>query len=116
LRFFLSETTARAWGDSFPWAILIVNVTGSLLIGFLYAATGPEARWPIGSELREVLMVGFCGGYTTFSAFSLQTLHLLKHGDWFKAGGNVLGSVALCLVAVWLGHLAGIAANGGTQR
>jgi fluoride exporter len=55
--------------------------------------------------------VGFCGGYTTFSSFSLQTLALAQDGDWLRAGGNVAISVALCLAAVWLGHIAAASLN-----
>jgi CrcB protein len=54
-------------------------------------------------------MIGLCGGYTTFSAFSLQTLTLLQDGEWLQAGANVAASVVLCLIAVWLGHI--LAAN-----
>jgi CrcB protein len=56
-------------------------------------------------------MVGLCGGYTTFSAFSLQTLNLLNDGEWFRAGANVLLSVVLCMVAVWVGHTIALAFN-----
>jgi len=56
-------------------------------------------------------MVGICGGYTTFSSFSLQTLALAQDGEWLAAGMNIMGSVALCLLAVWLGHTAALAFN-----
>jgi CrcB protein len=60
---------------------------------------------------RQFVMVGICGGYTTFSSFSLQTLNLMRGGDWVPAAGNILGSVALCMVGVWLGAVAATAIN-----
>ena len=102
--------TARL-GPEFPWGTLLVNVVGSLIIGVVAAlSVSLDRPWP-GPEARAFLMVGFCGGYTTFSAFSLQTLNLLHNGDWVGAGGNVLLSVVLCLIAVWLGYLAGNGIN-----
>ncbi len=96
-RFWLNSfVTARA-GEGFPWGTLLINVVGSFAIGFI--ATQPGASDP----LRKFLMVGVCGGFTTFSAFSLQTLELAQRGEWLRAGANILASVALCLVAVWLG-------------
>ncbi len=103
-RFLLSDVAARVWGPSFPWGTLLVNATGCLLIGFFVTATEPGGRWTLPSDLRLAVSVGFCGGYTTFSAFSHQTLHLLREGAWGRAGANVLGSVILCLVAVTVGH------------
>ncbi len=50
-------------------------------------------------------MAGVCGGYTTFSSFSLQTLNLMREGEWFRAGANSVASLVLCLIAVWLGHV-----------
>ena len=98
-----------AWTDSrFPWATLVVNISGSLLIGAVAGLTGPDGRFAASPFTREFLMVGICGGYTTFSAFSLQTLALAHAGDWPRAGANVVGSVVLCLLAVWLGHLAAV--------
>ena len=102
--------TARL-GPEFPWGTLLVNVVGSLIIGVVAAFSASIDRpWP-GPEARAFIMVGFCGGYTTFSAFSLQTLNLLQNGEWIRAGGNVLLSVVLCLIAVWLGYLAGNGIN-----
>ena len=104
-RFWLNNfVTARA-GENFPWGILIINVLGSFAIGIL--ATMPATS----DTARKFLMVGICGGFTTFSAFSLQTLELTQRGEWLRAGGNILGSVALCLVAVWLGWMLGSASK-----
>ena len=66
--------------------------------------TGPDGRVFVGSNARQFVMVGICGGYTTFSAFSLQTLNLANDGEWLHAGANVTLSVVLCLIAVWIGH------------
>ncbi|MFI5336133.1 MAG: fluoride efflux transporter CrcB [Opitutales bacterium] len=105
LRFWLSGLVATHIGETFPWGTLVINVTGSFVIGFFATLTGPEGRWFAGAETRQFVMTGICGGYTTFSSFSLQTLNLARGGEWLRAGGNVTGSVVLCLGAVWLGHL-----------
>ncbi len=105
LRFFLSGLVAVHWGETFPWGTLVINVTGSFAIGFFSTLTGPEGRWFVDTEGRQFFMTGICGGYTTFSSFSLQTLALTRDGEWLRAGGNIAGSVGLCLLAVWLGHL-----------
>jgi fluoride exporter len=103
-RFWASGVIARHFGETFPWGTLIVNVSGSFLIGVLAALTGTEGRWLVPPSFRQFFMVGICGGYTTFSSFSLQTLDLARDGEWFRAGANTALSVVLCLVAVWLGH------------
>jgi CrcB protein len=102
-RYFLSGVVANAFGQTFPWGTLIINVTGSFVIGFFGILTGPDGRFLVGGVARQFVMIGLCGGYTTFSSFSLQTLTLMRDGEWLYAGWNVLGSVILCLVFVWLG-------------
>lgn len=102
-RYFLSGLVANAFGGTFPWGTLIVNVTGSFIIGFFATLTGPDGRYFIDGVTRQFVMVGICGGYTTFSSFSLQTLSLIRDGEWLSASGNIIGSVALCLLFVWLG-------------
>lgn len=104
-RFAVSGLVARQFGETFPWGTLLVNVTGSLLIGFFATAAGADGRWLVSSTTRQFVMLGVIGGYTTFSSFSLQTLGLARDGEWFKAGGNAVMSVTLCMLAVWLGHL-----------
>ena len=112
-RFALSGFAAHRWGETFPWGTLIINVTGSFVIGFFAALTGPEGRWMVNSTGRQFFLVGICGGYTTFSSFSLQTLSLARDSEWLLAGAKVLGSFALCLIAVWLGNSAAMAINEG---
>ena len=112
-RFWLSGFVATRYGETFPMGTLVVNVSGSLVIGFLAALSAPEGRWLPSPGFRPFLMIGVCGGYTTFSSFSLQTLNLLRDREWLYAGGNVLLSVALCMLAVWLGFLLGAAFNSG---
>src|ERR1700727_1598584 len=102
-RYWLSTVVARAFGETFPWGTLIINVTGSLVIGFFAALTGPDGRVVASSTVRQFVMIGICGGYQAFSSFSLQTLNLVNDGEWFRAGANIVLSVLLCLIAVWGG-------------
>ncbi len=110
-RFWCSGLAARHFGETFPWGALLVNVAGSFAIGFFAALTAPDGRWLVPSRFREFFMIGVCGGYTTFSSFSIQTLSLVEDGEWFRAGANVVLSVVLCLGAVWLGHVAALSLN-----
>ena len=110
-RFWLSGWVAYRWGETFPWGTLLANLTGSFAIGLFATLTAPEGRWLVSSPGRMFFMIGFCGGYTTFSSFSLQTLNLIHEGEWLPAMGNVVGSVVLCMVAVWLGHTAALRLN-----
>jgi fluoride exporter len=102
-RYWLSGVVARSVGETFPWGTMVINVSGSFVIGFFGALTGPDGRWFVGSNARQFVIIGICGGYTTFSSFSLQTLNLANDGEWFRAGANISLSVALCLIAVWAG-------------
>jgi CrcB protein len=110
-RYWCSGFVARTFGETFPWGTLIVNVSGSLIIGFFATLTGPDGRMFVGSTTRQFVMIGICGGYTTFSSFSLQTLNLINDGEWLSAGGNMVLSVALCLLAVWAGHVLALHLN-----
>ena len=110
-RFFCTGVAARLFGETFPWGPLFVNVLGSFIIGFFATLTGPDGRMFAGTTTRQFVMTGILGGFTTFSSFSLQTLNLANDGEWLQAGGNVVGSVVLCLVAVWLGHLLALSFN-----
>ena len=104
-RYWCSGVAARLFGETFPWGTLFVNVTGSLIIGFFATMTGPDGRIFAGTTTRQFVMLGMLGGFTTFSSFSLQTLTLAQDSEWLQAGGNIVASVVLCLLAVWLGHL-----------
>ncbi len=110
-RFGLSGLVARSFGETFPWGTLVVNVIGSFLIGFVATVTGPDGRLLASPAARQFWMPGIFGGFTTFSSFSLQTLSLAQEGEWLQAGGNVTGSVVLCLVGVWLGATLGAWVN-----
>ncbi len=106
-RYWFSGIVSEHFRGVFPLGTLVVNVTGSFLIGFLAAMTETESRTLASPGFRQFFMIGICGGYTTFSSFSLETLKRLQDGEWLYAGGNIVLSVALCLVAVWLGYLLG---------
>lgn len=111
LRFWCSGAAARAFGETFPWGTLLVNVTGSFLIGLFAIVSGPDSRLLISPTVRQMVMIGIFGGFTTFSSFSLQTLALARDGEWLLAASNVLSSVILCLVGVWIGSVAGSLIN-----
>jgi|ERR1041385_8123965 CrcB protein len=108
-RFWISGVVAERYAQVFPWNTLVVNVSGSLVIGFLAAATSTESHSLASPGFRQFFIVGICGGYTTFSSFSLQTFDLLRDREWLYASGNVLLSVLLCMIAVWLGYVVGSA-------
>ena len=110
-RFGLNGLISARFGETFPWGTLIINVTGSFLIGVFAAVAAPDGRYLPSPGVRQFLMIGVCGGYTTFSSFSLQTLNLLRDREWLYAGGNVILSVVLCMIAVWLGYLLGSTFN-----
>lgn len=105
-RYGCSNWAAAVFGYRFPLGTLLINILGSFVIGAAATVTAPGSRFAIPGDARLFITVGLCGGYTTFSSFSLQTLELLREGDWLAAGMNVVSSVVLCLVAVWAGHLA----------
>jgi CrcB protein len=106
-RFWLNGLISEKFGATFPWGTLAINVTGSFIIGIIGALAIPEGRMDSQSRIfaTQFLMIGVCGGYTTFSSFSLQTLNLANDGEWLYAGANILFSVVLCLLGVWLGFL-----------
>lgn len=103
-RYWLSGVVAQRFGETFPWGTLLVNVSGSFAIGLFATLTDTDGRWLVAPSLRQFFMIGICGGYTTFSSFSLQTLRLAEEGEWFEAGANAVLSMVMCLVAVWVGH------------
>jgi CrcB protein len=103
-RLWLSVHVALLTGLRFPWGTILVNILGSLVIGFVATLTGPNGRVVMPVDAQAFVMVGLCGGFTTFSAFSLQTLELARDGRLLYAGANIMFSVVLCLTAVTLGH------------
>ena len=111
LRYWCSGLVAAAIGETFPWGTMTVNVVGSTLIGLFAAIVGPDGRLLLGPDLRQSVMVGVFGGFTTFSSFSLQTLALIQDDEWLFAAANVLLSVSLCLGGVWLGWSLGALIN-----
>jgi CrcB protein len=104
---------ATAWfGAAFPWGTLFINILGSFVIGLFFALTGPGGRFDVPLDAKLFVMTGICGGYTTFSAFSLQTLSLFQDGAWFRGSAYIAASVVLCLIAVWAGYALAIVING----
>ncbi len=111
LRFWISGVVAQAFGERFPTGTLLINITGSFIIGVFAAMTGPGGRFMVRPLGRQFFMIGICGGYTTFSSFSLQTLNLAREGQWAFAALNVILSLVLCLAGVWLGFMLGDSFN-----
>ncbi len=111
LRFWLGGLVASTLGQTFPWGTLLINITGSVAIGFFNTLTGPDGRVFVPGAWRQFFMIGVCGGYTTFSSFSLQTLTLAQDGEWLGASLNIGLSVALCLIGVWLGDAGAVFLN-----
>ena len=101
----------RAFGANWM-GTLVINVLGSLVIGLASSLMSNDGRFPSTPTAQVFVMTGICGGYTTFSAFSLQTLSLIQGSQWLAAGLNIVLSVVLCLAAVWIGHAAGVAISG----
>ena len=104
LRYFLGTRFAAESGQ-FPWATFAVNVTGCLAIGFVLGFA--EARDSLSREVRLLLVTGFLGSYTTFSAFGWETYTLLRDDELPRALAYAVGSVVLGLLAVWLGASVG---------
>ena len=105
VRFVLASFIQQRAGPSFPVGTLIVNITGSFVLGFLMrlALSTPA----ISAEMRTMLTTGFCGGYTTFSTFSYETMMLIEEGQYARGAAYVAASVAASLLAVWLGIVVG---------
>ena len=103
-RFLVSVLSVSQFGDGFPWGTLFVNVTGSFAIGFYAALTGPDGRLFVSPRQRQFVMVGICGGYTTFSSFSLETLRFVQSGNAQTALVYLLVSAITWIASVWLGH------------
>jgi fluoride exporter len=94
-----------------PWGTILINVLGSFVIGYFGTLTLQTGRYPASDSMRLFVMVGICGGFTTFSSFSLQTFDLMRSGAWAKALANVVVSVVLCVAAVGAGHMLAYRSN-----
>jgi protein CrcB len=114
-RAWVAIVMARLTGPAFPWGTILVNITGSFLIGFVGSLTATDGRLAGVADVRTFVMVGFCGGFTTFSSFSLQTLDLARDGRPGQAFGNVALSVLVCLGSVAIGHVAGSGLRPGRE-
>jgi fluoride exporter len=101
LRYWLGGLIHHWWGPSFPLGTFVVNVSGCLVMGYLAAAWTGQA--PVREEHRMLVLIGFLGGYTTFSSFGYETLLLAQRGEWGRTALYVVGSVTLSLFAVWIG-------------
>jgi CrcB protein len=102
-RYTLALFVARLAGTAFPWGTVLINILGSFVIGWFAELSAAYGRHPTSEAMRAFVMAGLCGGFTTFSAFSLQTMDLLRGGQPLRAAANVLFSVALCLAATAIG-------------
>lgn len=102
----LSGFTTRHLGATFPWGILMVNILGSFAMVLFAELTLEGARFATHNDARLFFMAGVCGAFTTFSAFSFETLALLRSGDWQKAAAYIAASVLLCIFGAWLGMIA----------
>nr|WP_082117040.1 fluoride efflux transporter CrcB [Sedimenticola thiotaurini] len=105
MRFWVSNGIYGVFGRGFPYGTLVVNVLGSLVMGFFYILF--LERMSVTPEVRGALLVGFLGAFTTFSTFSIETINLIEQADFLKAGLNMLLSVSACVLACWAGVILG---------
>jgi len=97
-RYFLSVLIARDFASAFPYGTLLINITGSLILGFFLVFSTERAL--LDPKWRLLVAVGFCGSYTTFSSYAFESFALMEQGQWLLSGLNIVGSNALCLAAV----------------
>ncbi len=97
-RYFLSVLIARDFASAFPYGTLLINITGSLILGFFLVFSTERAL--LDPKWRLLVAVGFCGSYTTFSSYAFESFALMEQGQWLLSGINIVGSNALCLAAV----------------
>src|SRR5262249_44529914 len=114
-RHWCTAVATALFGAAFPWGTLFINILGSFIIGLFFALTGPQGRFDVPLDARLFVMTGICGGYTTFSAFSLQTLSLLQDGAWLRSSAYIVASVMLCMIGVWAGYLLAAAISVSTE-
>jgi fluoride exporter len=103
-RYWLSGTVARAFGETFPWGTLVVNVSGAFAVGVIFGMQAPLSIMELHPAVHYLLILGFLGSYTTVSSFSLQTLTLARNRQWSHALVNIVLTTILCLLAVWSGY------------
>jgi CrcB protein len=108
-RYYATVVMVRLTGPQFPWGTILINISGSLVIGLVASMTASGGRFAAPEDARLFLMTGICGGFTTFSSFSLQTMGLLRDGKPAEALANVLLSVVACVLAAMVGYAAGLA-------
>ena len=101
---YLISVAALPISQNLPWGTIGINILGSFIIGLFGTLTLAHGRFPVSENIRLFVMIGICGGFTTFSSFSLQTLDLLRNGARVRAAVNVVAAVVLCVSAVALGH------------
>jgi fluoride exporter len=111
-RHWCTAVATAVLGSGFPWGTLFINILGSFVIGFFFAISGPDGRLDAPLNAKLFVMTGICGGYTTFSAFSLQSLSLFQQGEWLRGGGYIGASVMLCVISVWAGYGLAVTING----
>jgi len=114
-RYLISVWMYDFFGAGYGWGTLTVNVLGSFLIGLYATLTEPDGRLPAITGMRYFVIPGFCGGFTTFSIFSLETLLLVESGRFALAALHVAASVMLWLLAVWIGYRAGTHLNRASE-
>ncbi len=103
LRYAITRLTIPISGG-IPFGTIFINILGSFVIGYFGTLTLHSSKYAVSDNVRLFVMVGICGGFTTFSSFSLQTFDLARSGSWVKALANIVLSVVLCLAAVAAGH------------
>jgi CrcB protein len=113
---YLISVAAATYSQSLPWGTIWINILGSFVIGFFGTLTLAQGRYPVSENARLFVMVGLCGGFTTFSSFSLQTLDLMRNGAMVRAAINILASVVFCVAAVAAGHLLAARFNGDARQ
>lgn len=102
MRFWLSGWADERWGVSFPVGTLCVNLSGCLLVGFAFHSL--QEKYLVDPVMRTTVLVGFLGGFTTFSSYGIQTFNLIRDGELFFAGLNIVLSNAVGLACVWAGY------------
>ena len=103
LRFWISSLTQKLLPAYFPYGTLTVNLLGSFILGIIIF--GFDDRELLSSNIKLILTIGFCGGFTTFSTFSFETFSLIKNAEFFLAGFNIVSNLLLTIAGVYIGYL-----------